>query len=133
MVTPRCQFREAFAYVEAHREPGDAVWVSHPQVYEVYHGRAPDLSAYSPPARVEQAARTGRLWMVCAVSGSHERYTAAPMVAGVKAAACVVLDRRRFRGLEVALYGLPSEKRSHVSYFSQPSPQCGRCSPKRRG
>jgi 4-amino-4-deoxy-L-arabinose transferase-like glycosyltransferase len=103
-VTPRCQFREAFAYVEARRLPGDVLWVSHPQVYEVYHGRAPDLSAYAPPEVVEQAARTRRLWMVCAVAGSHERYTAAETVARVQAAPCVALDCRRFRGLQVILY-----------------------------
>ncbi|MGH7224346.1 MAG: hypothetical protein ACRELF_14040 [Gemmataceae bacterium] len=105
VVTPRCQFREAFTYVEAHRQPGDVLWVSHPQVYEVYRGRAPTLSAYSSPARVEQAALSGRLWMVCAVAGSRERYTAADTVARVKAASCAVIDRRRFRGLDVVLYG----------------------------
>jgi hypothetical protein len=103
-VTPRCQFREAFAYVAAHRKPGDRVWVSHPQVYEVYYGRPPHLSGYSSPARVEQAARKGRLWMVCAVAGSQERYTAAETVARVKAASSA-FDRRRFRGLEVILCG----------------------------
>ncbi|HTU92113.1 MAG TPA: glycosyltransferase family 39 protein, partial [Gemmataceae bacterium] len=112
VVTPRCQFREAFAYVEAHRKPGDVLWVSHPQVYEVYHGREPDLSAYSELAQVEQAARTGRIWMVCAVAGSHERYTAAETVARMKAAPCVVLDRLRFRGLEVVLYATMAEPRS---------------------
>jgi 4-amino-4-deoxy-L-arabinose transferase-like glycosyltransferase len=103
-VTPRCQFREAFAYVEARRAPGDVLWVSHPQVYQVYHGRPPDLSAYSPPQAVERAARTGRLWMVCAVAGSCERYTAAETVARVQAAPCAALERRRFRGLHVMLY-----------------------------
>src|SRR5262249_13213099 len=94
-VTPRCQFPEAFAYFEAHREPGDVLWVSHPQVYEVYYGRSPDLSAYSPPEMVVQAAKTSRFWMVCAVAGSRERYTAAETVDRVKAASPVVLDRRR--------------------------------------
>lgn len=105
VVTPRCQFREAFAYVEQHRAPDDLVWVSHPQVYEVYYGRTPDFSAYSPPRIVEQAARSRQLWMVCAVAGSRRRYTAADTVRRVKAASCVALDRRRFRGLEVVLYG----------------------------
>lgn len=108
-VTPRCQFREAFAYVEAHRKPGDLLWVSHPQVYEVYQGRAPDLSAYSAPEQVEQAAKTGRLWMVCAVAGSQQRYTSADTVRRVKASSRVVFDHRRFRGLEVALYGTMAE------------------------
>jgi hypothetical protein len=106
-VTPRCQFREAFAYVEAQRRPGDVVWVSHPQVYEVYHGRAPDLSSYSPPRIVAQAAGAGRLWMVCAVAGSQKRYTASETVARVKAVSPAVLDHRSFRGLEVVLYGPP--------------------------
>src|SRR5579871_2105675 len=114
-VTPRCQFREAFAYVEAHRDSGDVLWVSHPQVYEVYQGRAPDLCAYSPPEMVEQVARTRRLWMVCAVAGSRERYTAAETVLRVKAASPIILDRRRFRGLEVVLYGPSTEKGSLLS------------------
>jgi hypothetical protein len=103
-VTPRCQFREAFAYVERHRRAGDAVWVSHPQVYEVYQGRPPVLSAYSPPEAVERAARTGRLWMICAVAGSRERPTAPDMVARVRAAPCVPLMGRHFKGLQVVLY-----------------------------
>jgi hypothetical protein len=115
VVTPRCQFREAFAYVEAHREPGDVVWISHPQVYEVYHGRTPELSAYSTLAQVEQAARTGRLWMVCAVAGLRERPTAPDMVARVRAGPYVPLSRRRFKGLEVILYGPPTEKGSFLS------------------
>ncbi|HTU22029.1 MAG TPA: glycosyltransferase family 39 protein [Gemmataceae bacterium] len=110
-VTPRCQLREAFAYVEQRRAPGDVLWVSHPQVYEVYHGRTPDLSAYSPPELVELAARTGRLWMVCVVAGSRERYTAADTVRRVKAASCLPLSRRRFRGLEVVLYETRAEPR----------------------
>ncbi len=104
-VVPRCQFREAFAYVEAHRKQGDFLWVSHPQVYEVYQGYTPHLSAYSSPEVVEQAVRASRLWMICAVAGSRERYTAPDTVARVRATSCVVLDRRRFRGLEVVLYG----------------------------
>jgi hypothetical protein len=111
VVTPRCQFREAFAYVEQQRAPGDALWVSHPQVYEVYHGRAPDFGAYSPPEMVERAARAGRLWMVCAVAGSRERPTAPETVIRVRAARCAPLRRRRFRGLEVVLYGPIMEKR----------------------
>jgi hypothetical protein len=105
VVTPRCQFREAFAHVETYRHPGDVLWVSHPQVYEVYYGRPPELDAYSPPEAVERAARTGRLWMVCAVAGSQERHTAGETVARVRAGPCMILECRRFKGLEVVLYG----------------------------
>jgi hypothetical protein len=108
-VTPRCQFREAFAFVEQKRQRGEILWVSHPQVYAVYHGGSPDLSGYSPPELVEQTARTTRLWMICAVAGSRERYTAAETVARVKAAAGSPLLRRRFRGLEVVLYAANTE------------------------
>ncbi len=111
VVTPRCQFREAFAYVEQQRCAEDAVWVSHPQVYEVYHGRPPVLSAYSPPEVVEQAARTGRLWMICAVAGARERPTAPETAARMRASSSRVLDRRRFKGLEVILYA-PAEWRT---------------------
>jgi hypothetical protein len=102
-VTPRGQFREAFAYVERQRAAGDEVWVSHPQVYEVYHGRPPLLSAYSRPEAVARAAQTGRLWMVCAVAGAHERPTAPAMVAQVS---CMGVPRlcQRFRGVQVTLY-----------------------------
>lgn len=108
-VTPRCQFREAFAHVEQHRRAEDGIWVSHPQVYEVYHGRPPALGAYSPPEVVEQAARAGRLWMICAVAGAHERPTAPETMARVRASSCKVLQRRRFKGLEVILYA-PAEE-----------------------
>jgi hypothetical protein len=114
-VTPRCQFREAFAHVEAHRQPGDVLWVSHPQVYEVYYGRPPDLGAYSPPEAVERAARTGRLWMICAVAGSRQRYTAAETVARVQAASSGAFDCRRFRGVEVILCGPATERGSSLS------------------
>ncbi len=109
-VTPRCQFREAFAFVEQNTQKGDVLWVSHPQVFEVYRGATPDLSAYSPPELVERTARTQRLWMVCAVAGSRERYTAAETVARVKDVAGRPLIHRRFRGLEVVLYAPASER-----------------------
>jgi hypothetical protein len=118
VVTPRCQFREAFAYVEKQRAPGDVLWVSHPQVYEVYHGRKPDLSAYSPPEMAARAARAGRFWMVCAVAGSRERPTAPETVARVRAVPSVLLCRRRFRGLEVVLYG-PTEEENFLFSSSE--------------
>lgn len=109
-VTPRCQFREAFAYVEQQRRAGDVLWVSHPQVYEVYYGRRPELSGYAPATKVERAARTGRLWMVCAVAGSRQRPTAPETVARLRALTCRVLARRRFKGLEVVLTAPPERK-----------------------
>lgn len=59
------EFREAFARVLKERLPEDHVWVSHPQVFEIYHGR-PNwlLGAYTPLEEVATAARRGRLWMI---------------------------------------------------------------------
>jgi hypothetical protein len=104
VVTPRCQFREAFAHVAARRGPNDVLWVSHPQVYEVYHGAPPDLGAYSRPDAVGRAARAGRLWVVCTVAGARRQLTAGDAVARVRAAGGVAVHRRRFRGLDVVLY-----------------------------
>ncbi len=104
--TPRAQFREAFAHVHRRRAACDALWVSHPQVYQVYHGAPPPLGAYSPAAEVERRARTGRLWLVCTVTSGRGALTA-PGVVGRVAAAGVLLERRRFKGVEVALYAPP--------------------------
>jgi hypothetical protein len=101
--TPRAQFREAFAHVHRRRAAGDALWVSHPQVYEVYHGTPPPLGAYSPAGEVERRARSGRLWLVCTVSSGRGALTAPGVAARVETAA-VLLERRRFKGVEVALY-----------------------------
>jgi hypothetical protein len=102
-VTPRCQFREAFAFVHEHCSAGDPIWVSHPQVYEVYYDHPPQLSAYSPVEVVARAAGQGRLWMIGAVAGTHERPTAPATVARIEAA-CVPVLCQRFRGLKVTLY-----------------------------
>jgi uncharacterized membrane protein len=62
---PKVDYLDAFTYVHKHRLPGDAIWVSHPQVYEVYFGREPlFLGAYTPLDELEQTARERRVWMV---------------------------------------------------------------------
>jgi hypothetical protein len=110
--TPRAQFREAFAHVRRHQAPGDVLWVSHPQVYEVYHGAAPALGAYSPAGEVERRARSGRLWLVCTVTSGRGVTTAPDLVARVEAAG-VAVARRRFKGVEVVLYA-PAAMRATV-------------------
>jgi hypothetical protein len=124
--TPRAQFREAFAHVRRHRAAGDALWVSHPQVYEVYRGTPPVLGAYSPTDEVERRARSGRLWLVCTVTSGRGATTAPDLVARVEAAA-VVLARHRFKGVEVVLYapaasaGTPLATRSPAPVSGAPS------------
>jgi hypothetical protein len=111
-VTPRAQFREAFQHVHRYRAEGDVLCVSHPQVYEVYHGRTPELSAYSTPEEVARTARHRRLWLVAAVGA---RGTTAPhLVECIQAQPTLVLQRRRFRGLEVVLFA-PARRIPHAS------------------
>lgn len=119
---PRAQFREAFAYVHRRRADGDALWVSHPQVYEVYHGAPPPLGAYSPVAEVEYRARCGRLWLVCTVTSGRGALTA-PDVADRVAAAGVLRERRRFKGVEVALYAPAAQPRAARPAVRFPGPR----------
>ncbi len=102
VVTPRAEFREAFQHVQQHRVDGDDLWVSHPQVYEVYHGRPPELSAYSSPDEVRRAVQRGRLWLI--VSVGARGVTAPDLIECIECGPSVVLQRRRFKGLDVVLF-----------------------------
>jgi hypothetical protein len=63
VVTPKVEFREAFAYVHHHWREGDTLWVSHPEVYEVYFGTDTHVLGYATPfEEVERIAARGRLW-----------------------------------------------------------------------
>src|SRR5262249_35705049 len=65
VTAPKVAYAEAFAYVHEHWASGDAVWVSHPQVYEVYFGKQPlFLGAYTPLDELERTARDRRVWMI---------------------------------------------------------------------
>jgi hypothetical protein len=96
------EFREAFAHVHRHRAEGDHVWVSHPEVYEVYFGR-PDwlLGPRTPLGEVERAAH-GRLWLVFTPQGNR-RACFAEVFECVRAQAGPPVSRQRLRGLEVVL------------------------------
>jgi hypothetical protein len=98
------EFREAFAYVHQHRQPSDFIWVSHPQAYEVYHGKPAWLmGAYTPLEEVERAVRSGRLWMV--FTPQTPGLTLFPEVfARVQAAGGVAVARQEVQGLEIVQY-----------------------------
>ncbi len=104
------EFREGFAFVNSRREEGDAVWVSHPQVYEVYHGRPPWLlGAYTPVGEVVRAARAGGLWVVC--TPQTPGLTTFPEVfRALDAAGCVAVERHAVPGLEIACYRPTSQR-----------------------
>jgi hypothetical protein len=105
VVRPRVAFREAFTFVDRHRAAGDALWVSHPEVHDVYYGKDSELMGYyTPPGAVAERARAGRVWMVYTpqapglsdFSAVFRRLDAIPRVP---------LLRHRETGLEVVLYG----------------------------
>jgi hypothetical protein len=102
VVTPRAEFREAFQHVLQNRAEGDVLWVSHPQVFEVYHGRPPELSAYSSPDEVRRAAQRGRLWLIASVGARG--ITAPHLIECIESGPSVVLRKRRFKGLDVVLF-----------------------------
>jgi hypothetical protein len=108
-VHPRTEFRGAFAYVQEQRRPGDVLWVSHPEVYEVYFGKqAPVLSSVTPAELVERALRGGRLWMITTPGGSGVS-NFKDTWSRLQASGAVPLQRRDFLGLEVILYALPQK------------------------
>jgi hypothetical protein len=116
--TARTDFRTAFAFVEQHWRPGDALWVSHAEVHAVYH--VPDVTAmgsYVPADVVAHQARQGRLWMV--FTPQKPGLTLFPETfAAVGAVAGEPVLHREFIGLEVALY-VPPPDPSSISDTSQ--------------
>lgn len=89
--------RSAFRDVRAARAPGDVVWVSHAEVYHVYHGREGDVfGAADPPAGALERAATGRIWVIEYQSPFRSPTTA--FVEALAAAGYREADRRQYRG-----------------------------------
>jgi len=65
---PNPAFREAFAFVEQRRQAGDALWVSHAEVYKVYHGPGAPVLDAGAVDQLDGVARRGRLWMVSGIA-----------------------------------------------------------------
>jgi hypothetical protein len=98
------QFREAFDLVHSRRIEGDSLWVSHPQVYEVYRGRPHWLvGSGTPLATVARAARHGRLWMIYNRQGPGLA-TFPAVFATLKAYGSKPIEAHTLDGLEVVLY-----------------------------
>ncbi len=60
VVPTKVEYREAFDYVRERQSLGDAWWVSHPEVYEVYFGKDRDCRSDPPSDR--------RTWLILARS-----------------------------------------------------------------
>ena len=103
-VQSKSGYREAFAYVHQHWQPGDSLWVLHPEVYQTYFGkdRRP-MGCDTPREIVEERAQTGRLWTVTVPE--HPRVVFCPeLFASLRSQAYVSLDKHPVDGLEAVLY-----------------------------
>lgn len=103
------EYREAFAWTEAHREPTDVLWISHPEVYAVYHGLdRPVLHALTPQPILLKTCQGRRVWIVTTrdTSGNGEAYGATDALrrAGFREA-----RRERFRSLDVMEFEPPTQ------------------------
>jgi hypothetical protein len=95
--------RTAFAHVREARVSGDAVWVSHVEVYQTYYGQEENVyGAVDAPARVVGAARTGRVWVVNYPSPLTTPLDA--LLATLGTAGFQETDRQTYRGVVVSLY-----------------------------
>jgi hypothetical protein len=107
-VTPKVAFREAFLHVNRSRSPEDVCWVSHAEVFEVYHGKARDcLGSLTPAEEVLRRAAGHRLWLVYARSSDSSDFLAR-LEPGLQQLRLVLLQTQQFPGLVVQLYGPPS-------------------------
>jgi hypothetical protein len=102
---PKVDFRGAFAWVQQQREPGDLCWVSHPEVYEVYFGRArPCLGSYDPPGEVLTRAAGHRLWVVAPPPQANTPGPWDELRNRLPSTGRVAVTRQEFCGLEVAAW-----------------------------
>jgi hypothetical protein len=117
-VESKSGYREAFTYVHEHWQPGDALWVLHPEVYQVYFGKDRRPMGYDTPREVvEERAQTGRLWTVTVPE--HPRVVFCPeLFASLRSEAYVSLDKHPVDGLEAVLY-VPAKS---AILASQPAP-----------
>jgi hypothetical protein len=105
VAVPRLPFRDAFEYVERQREPRDVCWVSHPEVFEVYRGKASwCLNSYSPAPEVVKQAAGRRVWLICA-TGPAWTGPRAELEAQLMQEGMTPLAARDFPSLVVHLYG----------------------------
>jgi hypothetical protein len=104
LVTPKVEYREAFAYVHQNQSPDDAIWVLHPEVYEVYFGRQHcPLNTATTPQVIERIARGRRLWVVSMpFDPAGQAYPWS--LRSLQSPDFVILDRQSLKGLEVLLF-----------------------------
>lgn len=103
------EYREAFAWVEARRESGDSLWVSHAEVYKVYHGTdRPVWNPLVPIPKMLGEIRGRRVWVVttCDTGNSGEAFGT---VAALHAAGWRESLRQPFCSVNVIRFEPPRE------------------------
>ncbi len=104
----RMAFRQAFDVMRHDRLPGDLLWVSHCQVYEVYYGKSePCLAGDTPVDEIVRLAACRRLWLITAARPSGLFPPAAALDSALEAAGFHVLCEQRLKGVLLRLYGRP--------------------------
>jgi hypothetical protein len=104
---PSVEFRQAFEYIHRNWRAGDSLWVSQPAVYAAYFGRQANvIDGDSPREAVMEAARRGRIWMVChPPSTETTRWDSAR--ACMESSGALNIDHRRFVHLDLRVFSAP--------------------------
>src|SRR5436305_15045795 len=110
------EFREAYQYFHAHRQAGDLVWQSFPEVYEVYHGTGwAGFDASVPYDQVVREACGHRLWLITPPDGAVAGHTPlARLHQCLTQASWVQRGEQYFRGLRVLSYEQPNREAKQV-------------------
>jgi hypothetical protein len=118
-VEPKADFRDAFEYVQQHRLPDDKLWLTFPQVYEIYYGRQPGvLGSYDSAAKAAAAACRARIWLVVSpglCGGRTEE-----VLGLLRAIPCRITDAYQAKGVFVMLSEPPAPSATQVTGLSSP-------------
>jgi hypothetical protein len=105
---PSVEFRQAFAYLNEQMREGDKLWLSQPEVYEIYFGRRPNvLDAKSSGDSLVEAARRGRVWMVCHPPANRNAESAVAR-RHIESSGAHQSDRLEFVHLDVSIFTPPA-------------------------
>ncbi len=99
VVPDKVEYRQAFEYVQEHQQAGDARWVSHPEVFEVYFGKGEKCN--SLPSADQRA------WLILA-RGCDEQETIAKMGCQFRQA----IDRQDMQTVSILLFDAANNTQS---------------------